>query len=66
MMGFDYWNHPLVVKALRVKYRGATLNTMASIYVLLLLLGLVTMYVNRAELCGLLWICNYLFLMISI
>jgi len=39
MIRLDYWNHPLIVKAIRVKYRGGRLFILASTYLLLLMAG---------------------------
>jgi hypothetical protein len=36
-MRLDYWNHPMIVKAFRVKYRGGRLFTFAATYLVLLL-----------------------------
>jgi hypothetical protein len=38
-MKLDYWNHPLIVKAIRVKYRGGRLFISASAYLVLLVAG---------------------------
>jgi hypothetical protein len=35
-MKLDYWNHPLIVKAIRVKYRGGRLFIVASAYLMVL------------------------------
>ena len=35
-MKLDYWNHPLIVKAIRVKYRGGRLFISASAYLVIL------------------------------
>lgn len=39
MIRLDYWNHPLIVKAMRVKYRGGRLFILASTYLVLLMAG---------------------------
>ena len=66
MRGFDIWNHPMVIKACRVKYRGGTLPMQAGGVLLLLLFGLMLMHRFQADLGGLLWMRNYFIGMISL
>ena len=66
MRGFDIWNHPMVIKACRVKYRGGTLPMQAGGVLLLLLFGMMLMHRFRADLGGLLWFRNYFIAMFSL
>src|SRR5262245_31565636 len=47
MIQIDYWNHPLIVKAIRVKYRGGRLFILASTYLVLLMAGGVMLFHYR-------------------
>ncbi len=64
-MRLDYWNHPLIVKALRSRYRGGRIFTLASGHLLLLLVGAMIMFYYRSAMPGP-WARNYFVAMISV
>jgi len=66
MIRLDYLDHPLVIKSLRVKYRGGRLAMLAGCYVLLLLAGLMIMQRFSLDVGGPMWIRNYFIGMISL
>jgi hypothetical protein len=65
-MQLDYWNHPLIVKAIRVKYRGGRLFTFVASYLLLLLAGGVLLFHYRYSLGIKDWARVYFVCMISL
>ncbi|HEY2837737.1 MAG TPA: hypothetical protein VGJ26_01210 [Pirellulales bacterium] len=65
-MKFDYWNHPLVVSAFRVRFRGRAPGAAAMIYFLALLsLGGILQY-NLANEPQVSWVLIYFVVLISI
>ncbi|MBI3466243.1 MAG: hypothetical protein HY000_24780 [Planctomycetes bacterium] len=66
MIQLDYWNHPLIVKAVRVKYRGGRIFWTASSYLLLLMMGGVALHRYQQLLQFEDWARVYFIIMISV
>ena len=65
-MNLDYWNQPLILKAMRVKYRGGRLFTLASGYLMILLAGGMALYYYRQAMGIRDWARVYFVAMISL
>jgi hypothetical protein len=65
-MRLDYWNHPMILKAFRVKYRGGRLFTFAASYLILLLAGGVVLFHYRTLMGVRDWARVYFVCMISL
>src|SRR5262245_52448020 len=65
-MNLDYWNHPLIVKAMRVKYRGGRLFTLATSYLLVLVAGGLILYHYRGSLGAREWARMYFIGMVGL
>ncbi len=65
-MRLDYWNHPLIVKAIRVKYRGGKLFMLATSYLMLLLVGGMVLFHYRAAMSLKDWAQVYFVIMVSV
>ena len=66
MIRLDYWNHPLIVKAMRVKYRSGSLYALTVCYLLLLLMGGALMFRFQHVFGTDEWIRNYFLAMVSL
>lgn len=65
-MKLDYWNHPLVVSAFRVRFRGRTPGAAAMVYFLVLLSLGGLLHYRLADQAGVSWVLIYFVALISI
>ncbi len=66
MKTLDIWDHPLVVKAGRVRYRKQGIYAQVGIAWFLILIGLVCFHFYRADLGGPLWLRNYFIVLVGL